>query len=232
MALIKCPECGQKISNKITSCPNCGYQLREPNMRMHTPPVGTPKNKRGNGCLIGIFVFLALAALVGSMSAKRNSQTTHETTSAAEFTKDDAMEIDNTIWENVEIAIKANNDIVGNLEKALTGEISQVEYYDYCKEISKVLGNNSLSFPKSDNEGAKSYINSSTQYVLQVQILSKSVIKYIDKSNTKNLSDVKSNIEQCTELATIVAQNRGVFLKTNGFTDEEIQELIEQISVE
>ena len=60
----------------------------------------------------------------------------------------------------------------------------------------------------------------------------RAVIKYIDKAETKNLSAVKSNIEQCSELIAVVAQNRGVFLSTNGFTDEEIKERAEQISVE
>ncbi len=27
MALINCPECGKEISNKATSCPNCGMPV-------------------------------------------------------------------------------------------------------------------------------------------------------------------------------------------------------------
>ena len=27
MALIKCPECGKQISNKATSCPDCGFPM-------------------------------------------------------------------------------------------------------------------------------------------------------------------------------------------------------------
>lgn len=29
MALIKCPECGEKISDKATACIHCGYPLKE-----------------------------------------------------------------------------------------------------------------------------------------------------------------------------------------------------------
>ena len=29
MALIKCPECGNEVSSSATSCPNCGYPIRE-----------------------------------------------------------------------------------------------------------------------------------------------------------------------------------------------------------
>lgn len=30
MALIRCPECGKQVSDKASSCPNCGCPLREP----------------------------------------------------------------------------------------------------------------------------------------------------------------------------------------------------------
>lgn len=29
MALIKCPECGKEISDKTSSCPNCGYPIKK-----------------------------------------------------------------------------------------------------------------------------------------------------------------------------------------------------------
>lgn len=29
MALIKCPECGNQISDKAESCPKCGYELNK-----------------------------------------------------------------------------------------------------------------------------------------------------------------------------------------------------------
>lgn len=29
MALIKCPECGNKVSDQAANCPKCGYELRE-----------------------------------------------------------------------------------------------------------------------------------------------------------------------------------------------------------
>ena len=29
MALIKCPECGKKMSDKAEGCPHCGYSLKK-----------------------------------------------------------------------------------------------------------------------------------------------------------------------------------------------------------
>lgn len=30
MAIIKCPECGQDVSDSAMKCPHCGKQLRKP----------------------------------------------------------------------------------------------------------------------------------------------------------------------------------------------------------
>ena len=34
MALIKCPECGNKISDQAESCPKCGYELKKSNQEV------------------------------------------------------------------------------------------------------------------------------------------------------------------------------------------------------
>jgi len=41
MALIKCPECGKKASNKAQNCPSCGYPL-------HTKQQDTLRRKKKN----------------------------------------------------------------------------------------------------------------------------------------------------------------------------------------
>ncbi len=237
-----CRKCGTEFQGNF--CPNCGESsdpIKESTQEDSTSAstVPTVKKKKGHGCLTAILIFIGISAIIGisaNLSASKSSTglkgSTNEVAASVTYSKEDAKDIDEKSWGGVEIAIKANNEIVNNFDKAFTGEISLVDYYDYCKEASKVLGGNSTQFPKSDNEGADTYIKSCQQYVIQVQILSDSVIRYIDKTETKNLSNVKSNIEQCSKLATIVAQNRGIFLGSNGFTDEEINALVEAVSVE
>ncbi|MDR2022065.1 MAG: hypothetical protein LBQ71_02155 [Hungatella sp.] len=238
-----CRKCGTEYEGNF--CPNCGESsepIKKSTQETPAPAATVPpiKKKKGHGCLTAILIFIGFSAIVGisaNLSASKSStgakSSTNESSVASDaFSKDDAKDIDEESWGNVEVAIKANNEIVNNFDKAFTGEISLVDYYDYCKEASKVLGGNSTKFPKSNNEGADTYIKSCQQYVVQVQILSDSIIRYVDKTETKNLSDVKSNIEQCSKLATIVAQNRGIFLGSNGFTDEEIKALVEAVSIE
>ena len=58
MALIKCPECGEEISEKAQSCPHCGHpmQVTIPNHQRQVPPT----NKKGHGCLVTVLIVLLL----------------------------------------------------------------------------------------------------------------------------------------------------------------------------
>lgn len=85
MALIKCPECGKKISDKAPCCPNCGCPIQETNIQPEEKPNDTTQNGKTAGnkqstrktLVISIIVVLLLAALLGiyyylSTSDKRN----------------------------------------------------------------------------------------------------------------------------------------------------------------
>jgi len=37
MALIKCPECSREVSDTALTCPNCGYQLKKPQVETQAP---------------------------------------------------------------------------------------------------------------------------------------------------------------------------------------------------
>src|SRR5688500_7739110 len=46
MALIKCAECGDEISDKAVACPRCGYPLQESQDRVESP---APQQRRARG---------------------------------------------------------------------------------------------------------------------------------------------------------------------------------------
>lgn len=87
MALIKCPECGREISDKATSCPNCGYPINEfkPNVQENTIPSESPKGKKrmptwflaliivGSLLLIGGIVFLFINGKLLDNNANQDS---------------------------------------------------------------------------------------------------------------------------------------------------------------
>lgn len=75
MSLIKCDECGKEISDKATTCPNCGCPVQQITTKIQpNPPI---VKKRGHGCLIPVlivFLLLCIGISAGiSQSAKSNS---------------------------------------------------------------------------------------------------------------------------------------------------------------
>ena len=46
MALIKCPECDNKISDKADSCPKCGYELHKVSNEKSNNGMFNQKNKK------------------------------------------------------------------------------------------------------------------------------------------------------------------------------------------
>lgn len=53
MSLIKCPECGQSISDKSTVCIHCGFPLNNENNTAKKVKVIVHRRKRYMGCAIG-----------------------------------------------------------------------------------------------------------------------------------------------------------------------------------
>ena len=68
MALIKCPECGKKMSDKAEGCPHCGYSLKKDSSKT------TLNNLKGKEIVVLFFMFLlpffpddALCSIAGIM---------------------------------------------------------------------------------------------------------------------------------------------------------------------
>ncbi len=62
MALIKCPECGQEISDTAKSCPHCGYKTKKIN------PEKIAKYKKITSILICIGIVMVVIGLGWSIS--------------------------------------------------------------------------------------------------------------------------------------------------------------------
>ena len=68
MALIKCPECGKKVSDSATSCPNCGHPLmtkRQNVERVVEKRTVIKQKKKGHGCLTTILFAVLIIAVIG-----------------------------------------------------------------------------------------------------------------------------------------------------------------------
>ncbi len=58
MALIKCPECGKKMSDKAESCPHCGYSLERKVSKSSNNTLEKLKSKWNNKYLLVLLVVL------------------------------------------------------------------------------------------------------------------------------------------------------------------------------
>ena len=54
MALIKCPECGREVSDRASSCPNCGCPLSEI-IKKGVVKIKMPKTEQLAGNVMGLF---------------------------------------------------------------------------------------------------------------------------------------------------------------------------------
>lgn len=119
MALIKCTECGKEISDKATTCPNCGApvnaegastQESTPNVSSISHASTKPKKEKKKGsCLmtaikilgIIIILFIVLSFLFGGNNDEESRTVESEDTSTTESstteaTNEEADEVDNT----------------------------------------------------------------------------------------------------------------------------------------
>lgn len=243
MSLIKCSECGKKVSDKATTCPNCGCPVndKENNVSEESNSNNAQKPKRKSGCLkliliffvicIGISIVIAIrapkkSAISESISASETSTQPEEIT---EDTKQAAKLADKQIWEYILPIINANNQlmqIIGNESS------SNLDIYNTAKNFKEICIQTWSNPPDVSGNGTKEYLDSCKNYIIIEQTMVDSLLTYIDSGKTSDLSKVQKNIQSCTEAISILASNRGVFLVLNGFTDEEIKEIVDNLELE
>lgn len=68
MALIKCPECGNQVSDTARNCPHCGYQLKENNYKQS--PIYKTINEWLTVIVVAIIVVAIAALIINTMSEK------------------------------------------------------------------------------------------------------------------------------------------------------------------
>lgn len=76
MALIKCPECDNKISDKADSCPKCGYELHKVSNEKSNNGRFNQKNKKDGYRYLFIFAVLVILFLL--FTQNRNSSNNND----------------------------------------------------------------------------------------------------------------------------------------------------------
>lgn len=242
MALIKCPECGKEISDKANTCPNCGCPIEAVSIDLSktpsTPSTMTPPvKKKKHGCLIAFLIIIGIPALIGviaNMSAgtpivqkETTTSTSAVETTTAVLSKEDAQSMDEQIWNYIYPVITANNDLMAIVSGFGEGTNSELDVYNAAKDFEDYARKVWSNPPSISDEYGKKYLDSCRDYIIIEQTMANSLLKYLDSKKTSDLSKLQENIERCTQAVQIAASNRGAFLGMNGFTDEEINTIVE-----
>lgn len=105
MSMIKCPECGKEISDKATSCPSCGYTLKQ------QENTSTKNSNKKKGCLIGLLIFIGIA-MIGFCSDDKSSTSASSTQSSSVQAK--AVEPALTVTASELLAAFEQNELKAN----------------------------------------------------------------------------------------------------------------------
>lgn len=224
MALIKCPECGKDISDSTPSCPHCGYQLNIKKEIVNEPPITGGKQKpkkKGGGCLAAIIVFVMLCFFVGFV----NKDTVTSKQASVGFDKSSAQKYDENVWNVLLQIVKAHNSLVKGMDSYTAGNVTELDFYDYCKKVSEYAQKAYDTLPRNKDKDANKYIDACKNYALYLKKTADSLVTYIESKDTKSLSAVKENITNTQQAATIAIQSRAVFLTTFGYTQEEVEQI-------
>lgn len=74
MGLIKCPECGNEVSDKAQSCPKCGAPIIQ-----NTPRQVQRKKRKGPGCLVTVLIFVVLITIISVMTKQPETKNSTDT---------------------------------------------------------------------------------------------------------------------------------------------------------
>lgn len=229
MSLIKCPECGKDISDTAPSCPHCGFQLNIKKETVNNIPITESKQKpkkRGLGCLIAIIIFAMFSVFIGFVAI--NSEPMKEASRG--FDKTAAGKFDEDVWGVLLQVVKAHNGLVDAMNVYTAGNTTELDFYNYCKEVSKYADKAYDAFPSNKNKDAKEYVDACKNYTLYLKKTADSLITYVDAKDTGNLSIVQENLNNTQQAATIAVQSRGAFLTAFDYSQEEVEKLANEAS--
>lgn len=134
MALIKCPECKKKVSEKCGKCPHCGYpieikvELSDNNIEINEKNSKAPKpinQKILIAIISAIIVFVAIGGVVGYNALLPRITATREFEIAVDLVKQKNIELETAITESEELILKKqpllDESLISVLENTISG---------------------------------------------------------------------------------------------------------------
>ena len=166
MALIKCPECNKKISNQCTSCPHCGYPIK--NDMENADLVGEIEIKK-SFCkkvwvwiVVGVVLFSTIAVLILLLSRDTNPK----------FDKDGNpvfVELTDEVYTNAKKYLGYHINIKGQVFQVIgdNGNIKGIQIWldpDSCEQNIMIYYNTDIELKDGDYIMCSGYIDSISKY--------------------------------------------------------------------
>lgn len=161
---------------------------------------------------------------------EKEAESTTEKTESEETTVADnreaALEADNKITELVRAAEADYNVLVTMISN---GNASDLDLYDTAKKVNSNLGSYQVNISNIKCDGIKDYSDAASSYIINMQLVSSYVKKYVDKHKMEDLSSAKECISNMDNYIFNLISKKMDFLKTSGYTDEEVMNMLSEM---
>lgn len=171
MAMIKCPECGKEISDKATTCPNCGAPIgttsqgapAQPDFGQYNGPAQQPpkKKKKHRGLVVLAVIVVLMIIIIAVANSGGNSNSDTKTA--------DSQTSDTTVQTDTTAEADASTDVNAAATDAETdSEAANEDYVKYqqismgqsLQDVEGILGTSETVSSSSEIAGTKSEIYS------------------------------------------------------------------------
>ena len=231
-----CPKCGNNTGTD-RFCSKCGYHMWEPPVQQQVlgnfqkPPQNKNKGKYLPFLILAVILFWGGVAAffsekITADNDASNDQVQSETTD--QTSESDLLAFDERTWSDFVKLYTAHNNLMNALLAFSNGNLSMVDFYQYCEEARDYFASMSLTFNYGTSEDENDYLSAFEYLALSDQRAAESLMKYLDSQKTSDLSSAEESIEEAASAITTIASNRGTLLVKAGLSQEEIQERLEQ----
>jgi len=140
--------------------------------------------------------------------------------------KNAAIVIDNQIFDIVMNSEKTTQILQEGAGMIGNGQGSLLELYDLAKTAKESQSVFFSNLSKLQDKNNKEYISACQNYVINAKSIADNLMKYLDKQELKYLSEAKDQINLASSYAVKVVSARMEYLISQGFTDEEVSEIL------
>lgn len=162
--------------------------------------------------------------------ASEETAASEETTASEEITvvdnREAALNADNKITELVRAAEADYNVLVNMIS---SGNASDLDLYDTAKKVNSNLGSYQVNISRVKCDGIKDYSDAASSYIINMQLVSSYIKKYVDKHKMEDLSSAKECINNMNNYIFNLISKKMDFLKASGYTDEEVMNMLSEM---